>query len=186
MAEHSLIVSYGKDLGARLPAAAAEEVLDGLTEAHDKYLRLGLTPDKAARAAIAEFGDPHAVADAFRRACPARRTARTLLVTSPAVGGCWALVLIAGRAWDWPVPAAVPVLLGLTLAASAALLATAVVTTRYRVVRRAASGGRLGIVVLDASAIVTAVAAAPTARWLLALAACASAARLTIVARSQS
>jgi hypothetical protein len=184
MTEHSLIAAYTKDLRARLPAALAEEVLDGLIEAHDKYLRLGMTPEHAARAAIAEFGDPRIVADAFRRACPARRNACTLLVTGPVVGGCWASALIAGRAWDWPIPSAVPVLLGLTLAASVALLAMAVVAPRYHVVQRTGTAGCLGIVVLDVSAILTAVVSAPTTRWLLAIAACASAARLTIVART--
>ena len=184
MTEHSLIAAYTNDLRARLPAALAEEVLDGLTEAHDKYLSLGMTPEHAARVAIAEFGDPGIVADAFRRTCPARRNARTLLVTGPVVGGCWACVLIAGRAWNWPIPAVVPILLGLTLAASVALLAMAAVAPRYRVVQRTGTAGCLGIVVLDVSAILTAVVSASTTRSLVAIAACASAARLIIVART--
>jgi hypothetical protein len=184
MAEHSLISAYGKDLRAQLPAALAEEVLDGLAETHDKYLRRGLAPEDAARAAIAEFGSFRTVTDAFRRACPAWRLARTLIATGPAVGTCWATALITARAWDWPIPTAVPVLLGLTLAAAVALLLTAALSRRYRTVRRAGAVGCLAIALLDASAIITAMLSAPTTRWLIALAACASASRLTLVGRS--
>lgn len=184
MAEHSLIVCYGRDLRARLPAALADEVLDGLAETHDKYLRQGLVPEQAARAAIAEFGDPAAVIDAFRRACPAWRLARALLVSAPAVGGLWAAALITARAWNWPIPAAVPLLLGGALAASVALLLTAASSRQYRTVRCAGTAGCLGIALLDASAATTALVAAPTSRWLLATAACASIARLILITRT--
>jgi hypothetical protein len=182
MAEHSLIAAYGRDLGRRLPAALADEVLDGLAEAHEKYLRSGLGPDEAARAAIAEFGDPATVADAFCRDCPARRLARTVIVTGPAVGTCWAAVLITGRAWDWPIPAAIPLLLGVTLTASVALLVIGASSRRYRAVRRAGTAGCLGVALLDASAITTALLTAPTSRWLIATAVCASLARLILIA----
>jgi len=46
----------------------------------------GLAPDAAARAAVAEVGEPALVAGAFTRASPARRTARLLLMTGPMVG----------------------------------------------------------------------------------------------------
>lgn len=182
MAEHSLIAAYGSDLRRRLPAALADEVLDGLAEAHEKFLRLGLTPDEAARAAITEFGDPRTVTDAFCLACPARRLARTLMVTGPAVGACWAAVLITGRVWNWRVPTAVPLLLAATLALSVALLVIAASSRRYLAIQYAGTAGCLGVALLDASAITTAILTAPTSRWLIATAACASLARLTLIA----
>lgn len=184
MTEQSLIVAYDRDLRARLPAALADEVSDGLAETREKYLRLGLAPDQAARAAIDEFGDPSIVADAFCRVCPAKQLARRLIITSPAVGACWAAALITERAWDWPIPPAVLLLLGATFAASVALLVIAASSRRYRAVRRAGTAGCLGIALLDASAITMAMLSAPASRWLLATAACASAARLVMVART--
>ncbi len=182
--EHSLIAAYRADLQARLPADLADEVLDGLAEAHDKYLRLGLPPDQAARAAVTELGDPRTITDAFRRADPARQLARTLILSGPAVGGCWAAALTTARAWNWPLPAAIPLLMGLTLAASAALLAAAATTQRYRAGRRAGTAGSLGIALLDTAAITTAILAAPASPWLFTAAACASLARLTHIART--
>jgi len=121
MAEHRLIQRYHDVLRAELPAQLAEEVADGLAEANAKYLRHGLSQDDAAQAAVAEFGDARAVAEAFARSSSARRTARTLIATGPIVGGCWAFALIAGRAWDWPVPNAARLLLGVTLIARSSL-----------------------------------------------------------------
>jgi hypothetical protein len=182
MAEQHLIAAYREDLLARLPAHLAGEVSDGLADAQENYIRQGMNPDQAARAAIAEFGEPGTVVDAFRRACPVWRAARALIVTGPVVGGWWAAVLIAGHAWDWPIPIAVRVAAGLLLAASVVLLATATLTSRYHTIRRAGLAGCMGVMALDASVTTTAVLLAPGVRWLLAVAACASATRLTFVA----
>ena len=184
MAEHRLIAAYRTDLEARLPPDLADEILDGLTEARDKYLRLGLAPGQAARAAITDLGDPRTITEAFRRADPARQLARVLIITGPAVGGCWAAALTTARAWNWPLPAAVPLLLGLTLAASVALLTTAAITQRYRAARRAGTAGSLGIALLDATLITAAILAASASPWLFTGAACASLARLTHITRT--
>ena len=106
MAQPRLITEYEAVLFAELPAALAEEVSDGLQLAYDTYLRRGLAPGEAAAAAVAEFGDACVVVEAFSRASPAGRLARVLVATGPLVGLCWATELIAGRAWDWPVPGA--------------------------------------------------------------------------------
>jgi hypothetical protein len=184
MAEHRLIRDYRAALLARLPAAIAEEVADGLTETRDHYLSQGLSPDDAARAALAEFGDAGLVTELFTRACPLRRAARVLLVAGPAVGACWGAVLVAGHAWTWPLPAPAFALLGLTLTGVIALLATAAFARVYRSVRRAGTAACAGLGALDAAAISTVMVAVPGFRWLATLAACASAARLTYVART--
>jgi hypothetical protein len=182
VADHSLIVAYRHDLLARLPAELAAEVCDGLADAQEQYLRRGLSADQAAIAAIDEFGDPGTVADAFRRSCPVWRLARVLLVTGPVVGGWWAAVLMADRAWDWPIPTVPRLLFGLLLATSIALLVTAARARRYQSVRRAGIAGSAGVAFLDASALGAAMWLAPGGRWLLVIAACISATRFLLVA----
>lgn len=184
MAEHGLIAAYRHDLLARLPADLANEVSDGLTDAYEQFLLRGLNPDQAAMAAIGEFGQPRAVADAFRRACPVFTFARTLIFTGPIVGGCWGAALITSRAWDWPIPAAARLLVGLVLAASIAMLATASRTNRYQSLLRAGIAGCLGIAVLDCSVVIAVMSLAPRVGWMMFVAVCISAARLTFVARS--
>jgi hypothetical protein len=182
MAEHGLIAAYRDDLLAQLPAHLADEVSDGLVDAQEKYVGQGLNPDEAASAAIAEFGNAGVVAEAFRRACPAWRAARVLIVTGPMIGGCWAAALIADRAWGWPIPMAVRLLVGAILASSVLLLMTSTLARRYQAIRRAGLAGCVGLAALDVAVITTAVLLAPSLRWLLVVAASASAARLTFVA----
>lgn len=182
MAEHRLIAAYRDDLLTQLPAHLADEVSDGLADAHEKYIGQGLNPDQAASAAIAEFGNARVVAEAFRRACPAWRAARALIATGPVVGGWWAAVLIADHAWDWPIPIAIRLLVGAILASSVLLLATSALARRYQAVRRAGLAGCLGLAALDVCAITTAVLLAPGLQWLVVVAACASAVRLAFVA----
>jgi hypothetical protein len=184
VADHRLIIAYRRDLLARLPAELAEEVSDGLADAQEHYLRLGQNLDDAAMAAIAEFGEPATVLDAFRKSWPAWRLARILIFTGPIVGGLWAAELITGRAWGWPVPDAARLAVGLVLLASVALLITATRTRHYQSLRRAAVAGGLGIAVLDGSVVMTAMLLAPAFGWLLTIATCVSAARLAFVAGS--
>ena len=182
MADHSLIAAFRDDLSARLPADLAEEVADGLTDAYEQYLCSGMSPDKAAAAALAEFGDSDLVVDAFRRSSPARRLARALIVTGPVVGGLWAAALITSRAWDWPIPIGARLVAGPLVVVSVSLLVTAVLTRHYQALRRAGIAGCLCVAVLDASMITTVMVLAPVARWLFVIAACVSAGRLTFVA----
>jgi hypothetical protein len=183
MAQPGVIADYRAVLLAELPASLAEEVGDGLDEAYEKYLRRGLRAEEAASTAVAEFGDARAVADAFNRVSPARQASRALIMTGPLVGACWAAELITARAWDWHVPVVAPLLLGALLAVTISVLATAALGHRYRRVRRLGIAGCAGLVALDVSMITMVLAAAPGVSWLAVLAICASAARLTAVAR---
>lgn len=184
MAEHRLIHDYADVLFAQLPRGLAEEVADGLADAYSQYVNHGLSPDEAAQAAVAEFGDPQDVVNGFTLTCPARRVARRLILTGPAVGLCWAVALITGHAWAWPVPMIARVLVGVTLIASVVVLMTAARGRGYRAVQRALTAGCAGLAVLDTAVIGLAVVAAPKFGLLLALAALASATRLMCVARA--
>ena len=79
-----LIQEYQAAISARLPGRIAEELAGGLDDTYRSYLGQGLSPDAAARAAVAEFGEPEIVAAAFTRSSPSRRIARQLLAIGPA------------------------------------------------------------------------------------------------------
>lgn len=183
MPQASLITDYLSVLSAQLPAPLVEELADGLDETHQHYLTQGLTPDAAASAAVAEFGEPQVIVAAFTRMSPARHAARRLLATGPVVGGCWAAALITGRAWTWPVPATVLLLIGVALITVIGLLAAAAFGRRYLSARRAGAVACVGITVLDGVMLITAVLAIPVLVWPVILAAAASIARLTFTAR---
>jgi hypothetical protein len=100
------------------------------------------------------------------------------------VGGCWAIALITGRGWSWPVPVAARVLVGVALAGTIGLLATAAFSTKYRSIRRAGTAGCAGITALDTTMLVTAVLVLPVVAWPAILAMAASAGRLTLAARA--
>ncbi len=184
MPEPGLIKDYLVTLSAQLPAEIVEELADGLDQARQHHLGQGLGPDAAARAAVAEFGEPRVVVAAFARASPARRAARRLLATGPVAGAAWGAALIAGRAWNWPVPLPARVLFGAILITIISLLAAAAVGRRYRAVRRAGAAGCLGMAALDAAMLTAVLLAGPALIWPVILAATVSAARLTFTART--
>jgi hypothetical protein len=178
-----LITGYLETLSGQLPWPVVEELADGLEESCRRHLGLGLPPDAAAAVAVAEFGAPELIAAEFARAHPARRAARRLLVTGPVVGSCWAVALITSRAWTWPVPMAAGLVPGLALVAVMALLGFAARSTRYRPIGRAGAAGCIGTAALDAFMIIGVLAAGPAARWAVAVAITASAARLALNVR---
>src|SRR4051812_27850025 len=104
---------YLDTLSGQLPGPVVEELADGLEETWRRYLCLGLAPEEAAAATVAEFGAPDVIVAEFARAHPGRRAARRLLAAGPVVGLCWAVALVTGRAWTWPVPAASQIVPGL-------------------------------------------------------------------------
>jgi hypothetical protein len=96
------LAAYLADLSARLRGprrhreAILAELRDGLEQAIDDHLAAGLPPDQAATAAIAQFGTPPAVADAFGgelATASARRTVAWFIATGPLVGIWWLLLL---------------------------------------------------------------------------------------------
>jgi hypothetical protein len=96
------VTAYFDELGTQLrgPRRRREQILaelhDGLIQATDRYLATGLTPEQAATAAVAQFGSPPAVADAFAgelATAYARRTIACYLATGPLVGIWWLLLL---------------------------------------------------------------------------------------------
>ena len=184
MSQAGLIADYLSVLSAQLPAPLVEELADGLDQTHQRYLTQGLTPDAAARAAVAEFGEPQLIVAAFTRLSPARHAARRLLAASPVVGGCWAAALITGRAWTWPVPATVRLLFGVMLITVIGLLAAAAFGRRYLSARRAGAVACIGITALDGVMLITVMLAVPVLIWPVILAAAASAVRLTFTARA--
>jgi hypothetical protein len=129
-------------------AAVAEELRDGLLETVATHQARGCSDEEAVTAAIAEFGDPHGVAAAFRTelaAVQARRVAVGLLATGPLVGLAWlaAAALSALPPWRHQLPGpwlALP-LVGLALAVAGPALGLTVATTGRLGLRL---GGRLG------------------------------------------
>jgi hypothetical protein len=184
MAESGVIVDYLAVLSAQLPAPVVEELADGLDQTRQRYLNQGLPPAAAARAAIAEFGDPDVILAGFSRLSPARHAARRLLASGPVVGGCWAIALITSRAWSWPVPLAARVLFGIALASIIGLLAAAAFGTKYRSIRWAGTAGCVGITALDTTMLLTTAIVIPAVAWPAIPALAASAARLTFTART--
>jgi hypothetical protein len=172
-----LMDDYLAGLSAQLPGRIVEELADGLDETYHRYLAQGLDPDAAGRAAVAEFGQPHVIAAAFTDASRGRRTARRLLAAGPAVGSCWAVVLITARAWQWPVPAVVRVLFGVALITVIGLLAAAAFGRHYRSVCRAAATACAGTVILDAAMTGAVLVTAPALAWPAAVAVALSAGR---------
>jgi hypothetical protein len=184
MAEPSLITGYLRALSAQLPAPVVEELADGVDQTRQHYLEQGLDPAAAIDAALSEFGDPRVIVAAFTCQSPARRAARKLLASGPAVGACWATALTTSRAWTWPVPAAIGLLLGLALIAAIGLLATAAFTTRYRSAGRAAIAGCAGLTAIDTALLIAVVLAIPAIIWPVIPAIAASGARLAFTTRT--
>jgi hypothetical protein len=107
-AAYGAVADYLAAVAARLsgPVAArvrtTDELRDGLLKAVEAYQARGRALQEAIAAAIAEFGDPHIVAEAFGpelAAVQARRVALGLLATGPLVGSLvWPPVVVAAGA----------------------------------------------------------------------------------------
>jgi hypothetical protein len=88
----------------RTRTAILAEVTDGLIEAVETYRAGGMQPAAAARATVAEFGDPTWLAGLFaveQAGVTARRIGLGLVATGPLVGAAWlaAYAVRTGSAW---------------------------------------------------------------------------------------
>ena len=123
--------SYLRDLAGRLrgPRRRRGEILaelrDGLDQAITDHITAGLPEDHAVAAAIAQFGTPQAVADAFAgelATAYARRVIAWYIATGPLVG-IWWLLLLQPHPWRTGVIAlltAIPVIPLVTIAIATA------------------------------------------------------------------
>ena len=183
MAGHHLIDAYLRELAGRLPADAVDELADGLQETWRDHLSRGSSPAAAAAEAIAEFGTPRQVTDAFVAQSPGRGIARILLATGPVAGVGWGASLIAAEAWTWPIPAALPSTYAvLLLCVVGCLLAAAGSKHSYRRTRFGLIGA-VGLIALDTSMLAGFLLAASAWVWPVALAVPASLIRITITLR---
>lgn len=203
-AARPVIAAYLDTLSAALPlsnrarTAIAAEIADGLVESTDAQIAAGMSPDTAARAAVAEFGDPVELAAGLCTELAgqtAHHVGRWLVATGPVVGAAWVAAYAARAGVSWPkqIPAmwtAVPFLaVVLAVAAPAAVLAAASgagwLSRRLRIDPRAAAGiaitAGIGCVAGD-SALLTALALSVGTGWtaLAVPAAAASLLRLTL------
>jgi hypothetical protein len=131
------LAAYISDLATQLrgPRRRREAILtelrDGLEQAMQDRIAAGLAPDRAAEAAIVQFGSPRAVADAFAgelTTAYARRTIAYFIATGPLVG-IWWLLLLQPSPWRTgliAIVAAIPVipLIIVAIAAGVGTLAT--------------------------------------------------------------
>lgn len=183
MAGDALIERHLAALARQLPAAAVDELADGLVETYEHHLACGLDRVAAAEAAVAEFGDPAQIIASFSRQAPGRRAAITLLATGPVFAVCWGPSLILGHAWVWPIPTTATVLFGLALLGVVATLVIAATSRHdYHRTRLAAPGG-IGLVLLDTAALAAVLFAAPALVWPMAIAIPVSLARIAFTVR---
>jgi hypothetical protein len=131
-AARRVVGAYLAELAAQLggPAAAraaiVAELEDGLWAAAATHRAGGSPPEEAARAAVAEFGDPATVAAGFGpelAAATGRRVGLGLLTTGPLVGTSWLLLVVATWTRMGREP---PAALGLVAALVGLVLAVAV------------------------------------------------------------
>jgi hypothetical protein len=183
MAGDHLIDAYLQELAGRLPADTVDELADGLLATWHQHRDRGLPPTAAAHAAIAEFGTPAEITDAFVVHATGRRAARALLATGPPVGACWGVSLIAAKVWTWPVPTAAVALFAVTLlCVVGCLLAAATSRHSYRRTRLGDLGAA-GLLALDTAMLVAVLLVAPAFVWPMALAIPASLVRIALTLR---
>jgi hypothetical protein len=104
VADHPLISSQLETLASRLPPPLFAELADGLQETYQAQMIRQPDPQRAAQAAVAQFGDAATIIRALCHQAPWRRHAAALLATGPLLGGIWATTLITEQAWLWSLP----------------------------------------------------------------------------------
>jgi MFS family permease len=137
------VEAYLAELATRLrgPARRRMQILaelgDGLDQAIADRTGGGVAEDRAIAAAIAEFGTPSVVANAFAgelATAYARRTVALYILTGPLVGICWLLVL-QPHPWRTGVLALLAAIPVLPLIIIAVATAAATFATTGRLIR---------------------------------------------------
>jgi hypothetical protein len=157
----SYLAELADHLGGPSPTRAAilAELQDGLWAATAAQQAPRMSPEAAARAAVAEFGHARSVAAGFGpelAAATGRRVGLALLATGPLVGTSWLLVAAATWRWAGREP---PAALGLVAAMVGLVLVVAVPAAVLSV----AVSGRLSRWLPAGSHVVAATAAATAA-----------------------
>jgi hypothetical protein len=136
LADYLAVVTAQLTGPASARAAIIDELRDGLLAALELHQARRGSPQDATAAAIAEFGDPHAVAAAFAPelgAVQARRVALGLLVTGPLVGLTWITAVAVNALPPWQQQLTGPwlalPLVGLALAVACPALGLTVAAT---------------------------------------------------------
>jgi hypothetical protein len=122
--------------------AIVAEIADGLAEAADRWHARGLDRRAAARAAVAEFGDPLDLARMFnaeQAGVAAHRTGLGLALTGPLVGTVWLGASAAGTGLGWFEQ------LGVLLSASPALVVALAVGAPAAALAALAGSGRIPV-----------------------------------------
>jgi hypothetical protein len=146
MTGDQLIETYLAQVTAALPGPArarrdvVAELHSGLLDAAEAHRRAGLPEAAAAEAAVAEFGDPRQVAEAFTPELTARQVRQLtflLAAASAPVGLLWAHAVQASHSaisgaplWRWIVEPPVPLAAAAFLIAALVALGTIAVTGR--------------------------------------------------------
>jgi HAAS len=137
------LAAYLADLASRLRGprrrrdAILAELRDGLLHATEARTATGLTPEQATAAAINQFGDTQAVADAFAGELAtvyARRTIAWYIATGPLVG-IWWLLLLQPQPWRTGLIALLAAIHVLPLIAVAIATAAGTFATTGRLMR---------------------------------------------------
>jgi hypothetical protein len=139
----ALLDAYLSDLAGRLrgPRRHREQILaelrDGLDHAITDHTTGGLPDDRPVTAAIAQFGTPQAVADAFAgelATAYARRTIAWYIATGPLVG-IWWLLLLQPHPWRTGIIALLAAIPAIPLIIIAAATAAGTLATTGRLIR---------------------------------------------------
>jgi hypothetical protein len=137
------LAAYLTDVAARLHGprrrrtAILAELSDGLHHAAHDHRAAGQAPERAATTAIARFGTPQAVADAFAgelATAYARRTIIWFIATGPSVGVWW-LLLLHPTPWRTGLVALLTAIPVIPLIAVAIATAAGIVATTGRLMR---------------------------------------------------
>ncbi|MGE5828567.1 MAG: permease prefix domain 1-containing protein [Micromonosporaceae bacterium] len=122
------------------------ELRDGLHHAADERIAEGTPPTAAAKQAIAEFGTPREVADAFAAELTtayARRTIAAYVATGPLVG-IWWLLLLQPHPWRTGLLALLVAIPVIPVVAVAIMTAATTLATTGRLIRWLPEAGPRG------------------------------------------